>query len=529
MSTMIKTAGMYSKRNVGRQFWLSWRGFISNWKVFSILGVFFAFLGTDDLWASVKQSSSLYVGAASVDITPTLPVALDGQMHVRIAEAVETPLKLNVVLIDARRNDNVSDISVWISCDVVTIPTELLELIRRSVKSRLPELDPDKIIVNATHTHTAGVVRDGWYSLPEGVTQVKDYQRYIADRAAQAVEEAWMSRAPGSMSYGMSYAKVAYNRRAAYADGRAQMYGRTDSPEFRRIEGFEDQSINSVFFWNGAGKLIATCINVASPAQVVESRSVVNADYWHPIRETLQKEYGKDLVVLGWIGAAGDQSPRPMYDQSAESRMIALRDLTETGRKKEQPIDFRTDIYLQEIARRIVASVTETYEVVKNDRRQDVSVDHRVVKLELPMRVVTEAEFEDAKKMRDEDLNDPERAVRYSRRIAWQEEVLERYENQRENPQPMYPVEIHVVRVGDLVICTNPFELFTDFGIQIKSRSKAVQTFVVQLVGAGTYVPTQEAVNGGHYSAIVQSNLVGPEGGQVLVDRTVNLIEELWH
>ena len=78
------------------------------------------------------------------------------------------------------------------------------------------------------------------------------------------------------------------------------------------------------------------------------------------------------------------------------------------------------------------------------------------------------------------------------------------------------------------VICTNQFELFTDYGIQMKARSKAVQTFVVQLAGAGTYLPTERAVRGGSYSAIVQSNRVGPEGGQVLVDKTVAAIDAVF-
>ena len=43
------------------------------------------------------------------------------------------------------------------------------------------------------------------------------------------------------------------------------------------------------------------------------------------------------------------------------------------------------------------------------------------------------------------------------------------------------PTPVNVLRVGDTVICTNQFELYTDFGVQMKARSKAVQTFVVQL------------------------------------------------
>lgn len=474
-----------------------------------------------------QAPGALFIGAATTDITPPLPAAADGQMRIRVAETVETPLTANVLVLESRATGSSGSRTVFVSCDLVTIPTELRDLVRQSVARRVPDLDPKKIILNATHTHTAGVVRDGWYTIPEGVTQVKDYQAFIADRVADAILKAWNNRVRGSVSWGLGHAKVAYNRRAAYADGSARMYGATNVPEFRKIEGYEDQSVNSLFFWDDSGKLIAVCINVASPAQVVESRSAINADYWHPVREFMKAEFGEQLVVLGWIGAAGDQTPRPMYSNQAEYRMVALRhgdDQEDASGKAE----FRTDEYLDEIGRRIFNSVVDIYGVVKDDRHQELVVDHKVAELELPMRLVLEEEYEYSKKMRDEDLNDPERRIPFSRRIAWYQEVLDRYEAQKNNAQPIYPVEIHVLRLGDVAISTNPFELFTEFGIQMKARSNALQTFVIQLVGAGTYVPTREAVAGGHYSAVVQSNRVGPEGGQILVDRTVEMINGLF-
>jgi hypothetical protein len=42
------------------------------------------------------------------------------------------------------------------------------------------------------------------------------------------------------------------------------------------------------------------------------------------------------------------------------------------------------------------------------------------------------------------------------------------------------------------------------------------------------YLPTPRAVAARGYSAAVTHNLVGPEGGQALVDRTVEAIEQLW-
>jgi hypothetical protein len=105
--------------------------------------------------------------------------------------------------------------------------------------------------------------------------------------------------------------------------------------------------------------------------------------------------------------------------------------------------------------------------------------------------------------------------------------VLDRYELQQAHPR--LPVEVHVIRLGDLVIATNPFELYLDFGMQIQSRSKAVQTLVVQLAGDGAgYLPTERSVVGGAYGAIPESTLIGPEGGRELVEQTLKLIESLW-
>ena len=81
----------------------------------------------------------------------------------------------------------------------------------------------------------------------------------------------------------------------------------------------------------------------------------------------------------------------------------------------------------------------------------------------------------------------------------------------RSSSQPTtQDAEVHVLRLGDVAICTNPFELFLDFGIQMKSRSTAMQTFVIQLVHGAGYVPTEKAVRGGGYSAIIQSSGSAP-------------------
>lgn len=462
-------------------------------------------------------AAELLVGTAVADITPTEPIAVSGQFHLRIAKTVETPITANVIALESREEGLSRDVAIMVSCDLLYIPSEVLKLVRKAVRARLPDLDTRKLFLNGTHTHTAPVLMLDNYPIPkEGVMQVEQYRYFLTQRLADAIVQAWNRRRAGSVTWGLSHAVVAYNRRAVYADGSARMYGRTDTTEFRNLEGYEDHDVNTLFFWNDLGQLVGIVVNVSCPSQEVESRSAVNADFWHPVREALRKRYGEQLCILAWTGASGDQSPHLMYRKAADERMRRLRGLNR----------------LDEIARRIVRAVDDAYETVKNDRHTDVPLIHKVETIRLPMRLVTEAEYTEAKAAFEKaaahiEQNSEAAVWEYSRK-KWYEMTVNRFNRQRTDPKPTYEMELHVLRIGDVAICTNSFELFTDYGIRMKARSKAVQTFVVQLVGQGTYLPTEKAIRGGHYSAVVHSSLVGPEGGNVLVDRTVNIINSLW-
>lgn len=473
-------------------------------------------------WVSNMHAAELHIGTAAADITPALPVAVTGQFNLRIAKTAETPLTANVVALESREGNRSLDEAIMVSCDLIGIPNMYLKMVRAEVHKKLPDLDANKIFLNAIHTHTAPVLENGpessfRYQIPkEGVSQPEEYTALFVQRVSEAIVKAWNNRRPGSVTWGLGHAAIAYNRRAVYADGSAQMYGETNRPDFRNLEGTEDHDVNMLFFWDKSGKLIAMTIDVACTAQEVENRSAVNADYWQPVREKLKQRFGPDLCVLAWIGAAGDQSPRPLYRKAAEERMIKLRNLSR----------------LEEITRRIVPVVEEAYETVREDRHADAQLIHKVETLSLPMRMVTEAEYVNAKKERDkaaaEIAADPKAAEQALARMTWNRDVVDRFEKQKTNTHPKWDVEVHVLRIGDVAICTNEFELFTDYGIRIQARSKALQTFVIQLVGDGSYLPTEKAVKGGGYSAVIQSNMVGPEGGQILVDRTVELINSLW-
>jgi hypothetical protein len=249
-------------------------------------------------------------------------------MHLRIARTVETPLEANVLVLESREADRSVESVIFVSCDLVAVPVEMLAMVKKEVQKLLPGLDVNKIIINATHTHTGPVIRRGLYPIPEReVTQIEDYYAFFAEQVGEAIIKAWKNRSAGSITWGLSQVKTGYNRRAIYADGSAQMYGKTNMPEFRNIEGYEDQNINSLFCWDHNDRLIGMAINIVCTAQEVEGRSAVNADYWHPVRVALRKRFGSNLCVTSWISAAGDQSPHLLFGSAGENRMLNLRNL----------------------------------------------------------------------------------------------------------------------------------------------------------------------------------------------------------
>jgi hypothetical protein len=455
------------------------------------------------------RAAELWIGGATVDITPDRPVALDGHRNLRISNKIESRITATALALESREGDKALDQAIIVSCDLVAIREGVLQKVRDTVKPRLPDFDLNKLFLSATHTHNAPVTAEGRYTLPAtGVMKPAEYVEFMTARVAEAIAESWQKRRPGRVGWGQGQSVVAQNRRAVYADGTAQMYGATNTEKFRGIEGYEDHNLDVLLFWDQQDRLVATAINLPCPAQDAEGGLSILADFWHPVRERLRQRHGKDLLVLGWTGAGGDQTSRPMYGKAADERMRKLRGLTR----------------LEDVARRIVTGWEDAYEGARRDIRNDVVLRHSVQQIELPNRKVTEAEVVEARKEAAKYARDPAQRWNY----RWHQAVVERYETQKAGTERPCKMELHVLRLGDVAIATNEFELFTDYGVQIKARSPAVQTFIIQLAGSAGYLPTVRAVRGGGYSAVIQSSRVGPEGGQVLVDRTVETIRALW-
>jgi hypothetical protein len=96
-------------------------------------------------------------------------------------------------------------------------------------------------------------------------------------------------------------------------------------------------------------------------------------------------------------------------------------------------------------------------------------------------------------------------------------------------PSPVLPADCNFLRLGDLAVATNPFELYLEYGQRIKARCPATQTIAAELTNDTlSYLPTRDALAHGHYSAMPASLRVGPEGGDELVERSLEMLEALF-
>ena len=434
--------------------------------LFPILFVFFQVQLT-------AQAGQLFVGWALADVTPDRPVSIVGPGKKNISTSVLDPLTATVLAIETRGDNGEKEQAIMISCDLVGIPSQTQKKLQEIIAGELSGFDAGKLFINATHTHRAPWTIGTDYSDEDNeIMGPSAYELLFLDRTAKAVVKAWREREPAGVSWGLGSALLGHNRRTVFADGTAGNHG-ASRDEFSYYEGKDDHRVQLLFFWDQHQELSGMVINVACPAQAPSDRDKISSNYWHGVRTGLKERYGKELYVLPQISSSGDITPF-YYDHIYRAAEMEMAD-----RKK---ISMN-----EEMAHRTIKAVEEVMPVAKYGIKERPVFDH----------VVTTIEFTPAENPANH------RAGCHS------------------------PAEIHVIRLGDIALATNPFELYLDYGLLIKQRSPAILTFVVQLsCGHCGYVPSPRALKAGGYSAAGEK--FGPESGYRLVDETVRIMKGMW-
>lgn len=497
------------------------------------------------------MEEKVFIGFYEESITPDKSTHLDGQFYERVSEGVETEVTATAFALKAGNEQ-----SVFVSCDLMNVQQGLVDSVREAVDG-YNGLDARKIMIHATHTHTSVGYGSSMHvktKVPGGLHVLKEFtgdmkylemkadreaelsykegREFLVERLTNVVKKAWDNLHPGFYKFAFGRVAVGMNRRVVFDDGSAQMWGDTSVSNFKEMEDGTDTGMELCFFYDETKKLEAMLVNLACPAQVMEQRSVISSDFWGKLRILLREKYGDALKVVCTCAPAGDLCPRDLTRWVDPETPIK-----DPNVKRPNHLSRRADPSMYDIAgtwkiaKRIYNEINDVVDETEGEELLDkAEFVHEVTELPLPYRKVTMEEYKAAKKAvadfvaqaKTPNINFEDTAA-----LHVYGGIMARYINQQNID--IYPTEVHVGRFGDVAFTTTPFELFQNYGCQIRCRSVAHQVFQIQMTnGYFGYLPTEKAEKGGHYSAYVSSGHVGHEGGEQLVRWTVEKIREFF-
>ena len=307
-----------------------------------------------------------------------------------------------------------------------------------------------------------------------------------------------------------------------------KMYGDCSEPNFLGYEGPSDHSADMLYTFDEQRQLTGALVCIPCPSQVYELHRFISADYWGEVRTQLRAELG-NIFVLPLCGAAGDQNPLDLVRISKDNKRELI-----VWNAQETEVDRSFDMLreCQQIGGRICDAVLRGYRQARNEIQTRPVFRTNCFEMDVPLRTVEKADV-DAAGARIEAVKAACPAggrLTEAQMIRCFEDIgyLNRWKLQQETTRFTFP--IFVFRIGAAAFATNPFELYVDYSYRMKARCKARQAFIIQLSSnaKGGYLPTQIAVDGGSYGSKPVSTMVGPEGGEELVEKTIAAMDALF-
>ena len=480
--------------------------------------------------------SKIKIGWSEADITPSMDkkIALYGQYYARTAIGIHSRLKTVAAVFDSGTEQFITA-----SLDLVNFQQDFHRQVRAAVSALEPEIKSDRIFLNAIHTHsgpsaTPVGLSNVWREREKEALSPEEYVEFVIPVIAQNIVNAWRSRKTGGIMRAFGNARIGHCRRAVYSNGKAEMYGDTTRPDFIGMEAGEDTGVEMLFTVDETGRKTGMFLNVACPAQVMEASKFISSDFAGAARELLKKEFGEDFHTVYQISPAGCQSPRDLVrhyttepdfwhadgvDVIAQRLLNAVRG-ADFAEIEYEPVLKHTSMHVTLPRRRA------TYQAYKAAQAE----------LARLVAVMPEAEaFKDFcdKTHANEAINGPgpyDSKLHHFVLIKNEQAVIRRYEEQDRDPELGF--DMNVVRLGDIAVASNPFELYLYYGQNIKARSRAKQTFLVQLAAGGDhpcgYLPSPEGEKYGGYGGLIINGQVGSDGGYKLADITVSEINKLF-
>ncbi|NLE43812.1 MAG: hypothetical protein GX620_03740 [Chloroflexi bacterium] len=430
------------------------------------------------------SKSTLQIGFGEVNITPPVGLAMCGSLQPRTNVGVDDPLMAKTLA--ARAGDETVAI---VGVDLIGIPKALADDAIAEA-SRRSGVQPDKIMISCSHTHSGPYTIEGLYSF--GVTD-EEYLSTLPDAIARSVEQAVSALQPATMHVGRAVVyHYLHHRRVVAKDGKAintWMSGQTNdlrrTPQLLGTSGPIDPELWVVRFDDADGVPFGAFVNFSLHVNT-HFGDHYSADYPGVIAANMRHVYGAHFSTVFTPGACANiNSTRSGLDHWREAAEFFSHEAIQAAREAipvEEPI-------------------------VVGGARRDLAVPRR------------------------DPESQPEEAISrldWGGGRAWHE-VFDPMLNHIGAMPEALTVPINAVRIGPLGVASNPGELFVEHGLSIKRRSPMPYTTVAELTNdIILYQPTREAFEQQGYETLVGANRVSIDGIEMIVDTAVELLEELW-
>lgn len=424
------------------------------------------------------------VGFYECDITPPLGGNMPGYYRANPAKNVFERLYAKACVVEED-----GKYAAIVSLDTCEYVDEMTKIVHDRV-FEYTGIPAESICIHVVHTHKGAPVEDcPWMGQRPDFEYRRDYYRLAAD----AIILAYLRLAPAVAKFGQSrLEKVGFNRNYVRTDG--NVYTFSAHGECAHMLAGTDPALPVLVFEGEDGEKLGALVSFACH-QDCTGREVdgYSSDYSGVMAKELKKVYGQDFVSVFMIGTAGDINHIPD---------------TEEGRKCLKPF------YYREIGKRAAAAAQEAIEAAT-----PVGDGVAVIKEEIsiPRR---QAGKEETQAQLDAWLAAGD--LMRSRNLIYYREV---------NRETHSILPLQVFRVGNVGIYVMPGEIYVNFGLAIKERSKFEHNFVIENSNAfGGYIPTPEAF--AKESDLYEKSLCFgsrhvPEAGGMMVERLLEMAERI--
>lgn len=247
---------------------------------------------------TAPQPAALRAGTARADITPDMPVALEGyqEPEARISTGVHDRLYARATAFAAGPKR-----IVLISCDLGSFMFGAY--FTRLIADRW-RLEPDEIFLCATHTHSGPQLSlNPDYPHPNNFRFTKALEQTLVDVAGRALR----ALAPATLAVGRGRAEVAANRRRIRTDGTVEMAPNPGGPV--------DPEVLALRLSRPGGAPFAILFDYASHSRSLRrANTLVSGDVLGIAEQTVEGKPGGGVMASALAGASGDVDPASVVD-----------------------------------------------------------------------------------------------------------------------------------------------------------------------------------------------------------------------